>query len=440
MITGDGRLFNQPAGARPGIRGFSALVYSSDTVSVRPIGEVDATFDPKKGVPCMLQLQLTFNNGTPQPWKVYSTAGHNPGDVYVLGDQVATAVTQSGAYPWTFHVQAMFGDGSTVDQYYSGVALVVANDASPFGAGWTLDGLNRLWIGSGGVMMMYGSGAAPRYFTTQCDGTYMSPPDDLGTLVKNGDGTFKYTSKYQVVWNFDSTGLLKTIVDPHGLAATFTYVTVNNNPVLSTRAWPDSSITTFTNTGGAITGIALAGGRSLTLTQSGGNLTGITDVDGTARAFTYDGQRHLTNAQWGTTNATYGYDSVTGVLNTVTRSQGPNTIWQLRPSNVVALITNPASSLAQVTAPLTDPRNFISTYSLDVLGWVQQLVSPDPAMSSQTWDRAPNEQVVIYGDQNGNGTLYSYGNNAADLLEITYADTGNEFYQYDGTNHRRTSF
>jgi YD repeat-containing protein len=169
-------------------------------------------------------------------------------------------------------------------------------------------------VGAGGVMMTYGSGAAPRYFANNPDGSFLSPTDDFGTLVKTGDTTYTYTSKYGVKWNFDSAGqgnmaLLKTIVDPHNLTATFTYA----NGILSALALPDGGVTTFNASGNRIMSIVEPVNRTLNLTQ-GADLTGITDVDGTSRPFAYDPLHHLTNAVWSPANVTYTYDPATEVL------------------------------------------------------------------------------------------------------------------------------
>ena len=78
----------------------------------------------------------------------------------------------------------------------------------------------------------------------------------------------------------------------------------------SSLAWPDGSVTTFSSSS-----ISETGARTLSLGIDGSNnLTSVTDVDGTARSYSYDGQHHLTNAQWSPTNATYTYDAASAVL------------------------------------------------------------------------------------------------------------------------------
>src|SRR5262249_1076987 len=159
-----------------------------------------------------------------------------------------------------------------------------------------------------GVMMTYGSGAAPRYFAWNCSHTSLvSPPDDFGTLTQSGN-SYTYQSKYGVSWtytvNAPQQALLQSITDPHGFAITFSYA----GATLSAITWPDSSITSFTP---AIIGVP---GRSLGLRIDGlsNHLLGITDVDGTLRTFAYDGGHRLTNEQWTPLNISFGYDPTTG--------------------------------------------------------------------------------------------------------------------------------
>jgi YD repeat-containing protein len=435
LIAGDGRHRQEPAGTSPGLPGFSDLIYSSGTVQPRPIGEVEVPTDKSRGVPTQISAQLTFNHGTPQNPRVFTTTGHAPGDTYLVGDQVAAPIAQSGVYPWSLRVQVTYPDNSTSVREENGKALVVVNDNSPFGAGWTLAGLNQLIAvppdptspnDSGGMLMLYGSGAAPRFFTQSGSGTYTSPADDFGTLTQNtSDGSYTYTSKYGIHWNFDSTGLLQTIQDPHNLAVTFTYA----GGQLSTIALPDGGVTSFSSTS-----IQEPGGRTLTLgIDQSNNLTAVTDVDGTLRGFSYDNQHRLTNESWPPLSATFTYDPSYGTLASVDRGLG--TVWNQRPSNLVAL-QNTAGQPADAVAQITNPRSFVSTYTLDPLGWLTQLDTPD--QSSQSWTRDPSEQVNGYTDQLGQSTLYLNDSDKGDVLQISYPDNGTELFQYENTFHRRT--
>src|SRR5262249_13553522 len=143
----------------PGAASFAAgaprLVYNSDTVAVHPVIEASLTTDPAGEVPASLDVQLTWA-GQDQPG-VNLPVMAQPGDTLFFAVQEARAVAQSGVYAWKLTVTAHFASGDP-DQVASvtGLAQVVANDQSLFGAGWNLNLLSRLVVGAGGVLLAYG--------------------------------------------------------------------------------------------------------------------------------------------------------------------------------------------------------------------------------------------------------------------------------------------
>src|SRR5205085_1785682 len=111
------------------------------------------------------------------------------GDTYLVAAQVASAVSGTGAYPWQLYIRSTFASGQPIDRMVSGTAYVVDNGGTnPFMYGWSLAGLDSLVSVTGGQLWVYGSGGT-RFFSGS-GGTYTSPANDMGTLVKNGDNTF----------------------------------------------------------------------------------------------------------------------------------------------------------------------------------------------------------------------------------------------------------
>src|SRR5262249_25142236 len=205
------------------LAGPSALVYNSDSVNVKPIIETTLASPAGGQVPSSISVQLTWNNGTPQSAVTFQTTGHSAGDTYLLAVQVNTAVTASGRYPWSVTITANLSGGDTVVRTVSGYANVVVNGSSdPFGQGWGVWELDSLVIDSNGVLWTFGSGDS-YYFPTLTSTMFMNPPMFQGGMVKNADGTYTYTTKYQIKYNFDSTGKLTSITDPHSLAVTYSY-------------------------------------------------------------------------------------------------------------------------------------------------------------------------------------------------------------------------
>src|SRR5207237_4461939 len=136
-----------------------------------------------------------------------------------------------------------FSGSPNKNQTVSGTAYVVANGTSdPFTIGWSIAGIDNLVSISGGVLWVSGAGGF-RVFTGS-GSTYTSPANDFGTLVKNGDNTYTYTSKDQWKENFNTSGQETSLVDPHGLAITYTY----SSGQLANVSTPDGGLVTLTYT------------------------------------------------------------------------------------------------------------------------------------------------------------------------------------------------
>src|SRR5581483_12497014 len=82
---------------------------------------------------------LTWD-GTAQSPVSFSTTGFAPGTPLTLAVQEATAITATGRHDWSLSV-AIPGEPTATA---SGITFVVAEDSSPFGAGWSLSTLNEL--------------------------------------------------------------------------------------------------------------------------------------------------------------------------------------------------------------------------------------------------------------------------------------------------------
>ena len=227
---------------------------------------------PSGPVPTQILVQLTWN-GTTQPPVTFSTAGHSPGDVYQLNTQVASPVTATGVYPWTVTFQATLPGGNVVQSTISGTAaVVVAGSTDPIGRGWSIGGTAELMSdGNGGYYWVDGNGGT-RDFEAGNGTNFVSPPNDLGTLVKNSNGTFTYTNPQEEKWDFNSSGQLTSIIDPDGPSENFTY-----------------------NSSGHLTAVTMPGGWTTTFTYSSSNeLAAVDEPGGRVITFSYDSTGDLT--------------------------------------------------------------------------------------------------------------------------------------------------
>ncbi len=198
-------------------------------------------------------------------------AGTPPGTpTYSASRSRAAGRTATGAYPWQEQILLGQSNQTTLTVWESGTAIVVANGSNdPFGAGWSLSGLGQIIPDTydNGVWRIDGQGDAGFFLANSTSPVYESPPGDFGTLQQNSNGGYTYTAPDQTKWNYGQNlggGVydLTTVVDPHGLALTYSY---NGSNEVSTVTAPDGGVTSFSYAGSALTGITEPGNRVLTL-------------------------------------------------------------------------------------------------------------------------------------------------------------------------------
>src|SRR5262249_54088364 len=157
---------------------------------------------------------------------------------------------------------------------------------------------------------------------------------------------------------------LTTVVDPRGLAVTYSY----SANLLANVVEPDGGRATFSYDGSSLLQtVAEPGGRPVTVAHdASSNVTNITDPTGDQRAFSYDSNHHLTNDHWSPLNTTYGYDSITNVVNSI--NHGLGTTENITPAAVQGLSTNPAKNVSDGVAVVVDGLNQTTTSMLDGQG------------------------------------------------------------------------
>src|SRR5262249_18679101 len=152
--------------------------------------------------PTQIRARLTWD-GTQQGWVTFDTSGLPAGQSFTLTLPVDGLVTASGVDDWHVDVEGGMPDGTTRPAAAARTMPVVAEDSSPYGAGWGIAGIDRLVVGTDANSVLWVTGAGDsRVFTANGDGTYTSPPSDFGALVQNADGSFTYTAKGGTVEQF----------------------------------------------------------------------------------------------------------------------------------------------------------------------------------------------------------------------------------------------
>src|SRR5262249_1165849 len=147
--------------------GSPALVYRSSEVNQKPVVQIALPTDTSASMPATVTARLTFD-GTAAATVTYNTSGFTPGDGLTLALQSSQSITTTGRYGYSVLVQVP----GQADQTINGSVYVVAQDTSPFGAGWGLAGVDRLVSiaadanGPAGMLRVLGSGGYQFYTGT----------------------------------------------------------------------------------------------------------------------------------------------------------------------------------------------------------------------------------------------------------------------------------
>jgi YD repeat-containing protein len=424
------------------VGGSPSLAYNSATVSPRSVIQLALQSDPNTGNPAATQYQVAWSfNGVNQTTQAFTVTSFQAGSVYLMSVQVGSAVTQTGVYPWSATITITRSDNSTRTATASGYVPVVVRDSSVFGAGWGIANIDQLFpISANGTVpagLLWVTGAGDARFFTQSGSNYTSP-EDFGTLAQSGSN-YVYTAKDQTVKNFNSSGLLTSVVAPTGLTLTYTYTA----GLLTGVSAEDGGSTTLSyDTHGFLYQIGEPGSRTVALTQTevqnGGSwqstLTGITDVDSTTRTLGYDTAHHLTSDSWAPLYTSFTFDSGTGLLTGVTRGQSsptvPYTIVSAPAAALSATVSMGASLPTPPAAKITDGNNHTTLYVLDLRGRLLQQTDALSNVMSEQLNAAGD--VVREIDPLGRVTVNTF-NSSEDLTQVTRADGSFNIYQYDPT-------
>jgi RHS repeat-associated protein len=260
-----------------------------------------------------------------------------------------------------FHVPGRIDLGFT--RTYSSLRTATLG---PTGYGWT-DNYNQYlkFDGTSGNATVYEDNGSAVVFTFTSPSTYIGPPGEHVTLVKNGDSSFTLTDSgqnqtifnpavnnqstlkrildrhstaaYTLTMAYSGDGTLASVTDPNGRALTFAYQTIGTSKLISSVTQNDSpsrlvSFQYGTNSGDPTT--------YLSLTQ-------VTDVANGLTKFTYDSNHYLqtmTDPNNGVTTNTY--DPIT---HQITKQQEPITTraTTFSYSGGITTITDPKGNVSQ---------------------------------------------------------------------------------------------
>lgn len=421
--------------------------YNANTKQQKPAVWVNMDVPAGVATPTSIIARLVFD-GVPQAEVSYSLSGFTAGQTYAFGVALDQFPTESGVYDYSLEIEASFSDGTVDDFVVEGKKVVVARNAAPtgsppppknpYGNGWDIAGVDRLYVRYDALLV--DSTGRPRVFLADDVGGGFKPEvGEFGSLVEKPDGTFEYTTPDQTLKVFDADGKLRQQIDRHGLTIHYNYDSLNR---LSTTLDPDGRLATYVyDTNGYLDKIYQPGPRITDVDiASNGDLTRIVDAEGGIQTFTYDSAGRLKTESYGPRTVTLGYDSL-GLLQTV--DQGGGTVTTVT-AVFGALLGNstgrPLVLASTLRATVTDAEQGKTTMTMDIVGRLAKLETPDGATRSWSYDANGRLDTAI--DPLGGRTVYQYATYddvpSADVARVTYADGTFATFTYHSELHQLT--
>jgi YD repeat-containing protein len=309
--------------------------------------------------------------------------------------------------------------GSAVSALDENRLTVVNTLDSPFGAGWGLAGLSRLYpAADGSVLLVSGNGMSVRYDPPAAGGdAFLSPAGDFSTLVQQADGGYLRTLKNGTQIAFNAAGLQTSTVDRNGNSTRYGY---DGEDRLTVIRDPAALVTRLDYDNGRLSHVTDPAGRLSRFVHDEGNLVEVTLPDGSTRAFGYD-KRHLMTAET---------DARGAITRRVYDSSGRLRKAEL-PGGVVRKVTNTdsvgrvdvstGSGTADNPAPPALPDVVVSTFT-DGEGRTRRVKTDAFGAATEITD-ANGLVTRIKRDSNGNPVFIDRSDNANTL--IAYDDKGN---------------
>ena len=165
-------------------------------------------------------VQVPFANGTTQIF--YSFVG--PLRVAMMD----TLSRPTGAYMYRVELTSGWANGLTRTDTISVRVLVNNGQSSPYGSGWDLAGIQRLYPSGTSVVVLSDGADGISYYgnascTTSGPCTFISPPSDFSTIQRVADGSYTRTFRNGTVVKYDQSGLMNEVRDHVGNATNVEY-------------------------------------------------------------------------------------------------------------------------------------------------------------------------------------------------------------------------
>jgi len=370
------------------------LVYNSDRVNPRPFVHVNVTPDLSLGTPLEYQLQVkvnnafvTFVNGDQTLRFMYPGSGK-----VRLGGQFDAAAANAGptgVYPLDIIVSALYAAPTGLVTTSIPTKLVIVNETTaPVAAGWTLAGIQRLYLqGDGSAIITEGDGNAVYFWNV--GGTFVAPAGEFSSLAQTTQTGARWARSYvdgsQAV--FDSAGRMIRLLDRFANTTTIAYDASSRVVRITDPAGLRDTLVYGTNGVASITDPGSPARTTAVTVDASRRVTAITDPDNVSTRFVFDATVQL----WKVLNrrgdsTTFGYDTPSRKLTFITfprarlvlASGADSTVspteshypWQTLGVPYTSTTGTAATpvSIDSVTARIVDARGFATTFTVNPWG------------------------------------------------------------------------
>lgn len=244
--------------------------------------------DGSQPAPQKLSLQLNgpvgstahsvaFTNGSAELFFQYPTYSPNAlAPLLRLAGQFDATSMATGAYSYTATLSSYWTSGldsNTIKSSTAAAGVLVVNErTSPYGAGWTVAGVQHVYSGTDSLSAVItdGAGDVAKFTRSSAAATsFVSSAADFSTLTQRN-------------WTTDTLGYDRRYPD----GTTYTFTKDGRLVLVKDRF---ANTTTFSYAGLLLTAVTDPAGKSLTLTYDGrGKLSTVTDPAGRVSRFTVD--------------------------------------------------------------------------------------------------------------------------------------------------------
>jgi RHS repeat-associated protein len=387
---------------------------------------------------------ITFTTGTQEIF--FTAAGVSPTR---LAAQFDALYYVSRAYSFDAVVTSYWMDASgavvaTREAPPQRLRIPIVNEhRSPFGLGWSMPGLARLYDQGDGVYITTGDGTG-LWFAKNASGKYDAPEGSTLRVERVSNGALNWTlttldqqnnsgfdaagrmisatiNHVETRFDYNSDGSLASITDPVGKVTTFGYT---GNGALAWIQDPTGRRTSTASSGASVWQFYEPDGQlGLDIDYNGGVLLGYWDrntkrANGAQARWQYDYDGHGLLGAVTSPQVSFAKDSTTRL---VTRYQPLQSV--VLPAPGRGSRTNPAPALpsAAVRSTITDHRGNTTRIALDRFGQPTRVEAPlgqTSVIERKTW--GPPERMI---SARGDTTDFGY-DQRRDLVTITHRSSG----------------